>query len=328
MFRFTLLGRLLLVNELSDIPRRIRGVKSREKNEGFKLFLMASPFLALTLLFCYLPLYGWVYAFFDYNPPIPLSKSTFVGLYWFKTLISSPVQIKQILQVLENTFAISFLGILFSWVPLAFAVCLNEVHTRWLKRGIQTLTTLPYFISWVLVFSMAFSLFSASGAANNVLQTLGLTKSPIMFLSQDNHTYLEMALWQLWKYIGWDAILYFATIAGIDQELYEAARVDGANHFRLMWHITVPCCIPTFFVLLLLSIANFLNNGVDQFYVFQNSFNQAHIQVLDLYVYNVGVKYSAYSLATAIGMLKSLISVVLLFSCNRLSKVVRGETIV
>ena len=317
-----------MVDESSDIPRQARAPKNRQKNEGFKLFLMAAPFLALTLVFCYLPLYGWVNSFFDFKPPIPLSKSTFVGLYWFKTLVSSPVQIKQLLQVLENTFVISFLGILFSWVPLAFAVCLNEIHVRWIKRGIQTLTTPPYFISWVLVFSMAFSLFSASGAANNVLQSLGVIKAPIMFLSQDNHTYLEMAFWQLWKYIGWDAILYFATIAGIDQGLYEAAQVDGANRFRLMWHITVPSCIPTFFVLLLLSIANFLNNGVDQFYVFQNSFNQTHIQVLDLYVYNIGVRYSAYSLATAIGMLKSLVSVVLLFSCNRLSKAVRGETIV
>jgi multiple sugar transport system permease protein/putative aldouronate transport system permease protein len=122
--------------------------------------------------------------------------------------------------------------------------------------------------------------------------------------------------------------MYLASIAGVDQELYEAARVDGAGRFTLMRHITLPALLPTFFVLLMLSIANFLNNGLDQFYVFQNSFNKEHIQVLDLYVYNVGMTARSPSLATAIGMLKSIVSVTLLFIVNNISKKLRGESII
>ena len=150
-------------------------------------------------------------------------------------------------------------------------------------------TTLPNFISWVLVYSVAFSLFSNTGMVNNIGQALGLLDAPVRFLDTDNNTWLKMTLWSNWKGLGWGAIMYIAAISGIDPELYEAAKVDGAGRFRLMWHITVPGLLPTFTVLLLLQIAGFLNNGFDQYYVFQNSFNREHIQVLDLYVYNIAL---------------------------------------
>jgi putative aldouronate transport system permease protein len=300
----------------------------RKSLAGFRLFLMVSPFLVLTCVFSYYPLYGWVYAFFDFRPPLRLSQCNFVGFHWFEMLVSSPVQIQQILEVLRNTFAMSGLGMLTSWLPMAFAILLNEVRAKRYKKGVQTLTTLPNFISWVLVYSFAYSIFSSSGMFNHLLQTLHIIKKPILFLQQDTHTWLAMTMWGIWKGLGWGAILYLAAIAGIDQELYEAARVDGAKRFRLIWHITVPELLPTFFVLLLLGVANFLNNGMEQYYVFQNAFNKAHIQVLDLYVYNLGIGNGSYSVATAISMLKSFISVVLLFGCNWLSKLMRGETIV
>lgn len=137
-----------------------------------------------------------------------------------------------------------------------------------------------------------------------------------------------MILWNTWKGLGWGSIMYLASIAGVDTELYEAARVDGANRFQLMRNITLPALMPTFFVLLMLSIANFLNNGMDQYFVFQNSFNKAHIQVLDLYVYNIGMTGNSLSLATAISMLKSLVSVTLLVIVNFVSKKTRGESII
>jgi multiple sugar transport system permease protein/putative aldouronate transport system permease protein len=137
-----------------------------------------------------------------------------------------------------------------------------------------------------------------------------------------------MTFWNVWKGLGWGAILYLAAIAGIDSELYEAARVDGANRFCLMKEITLPSLMPTFFVLLMMSVANFLNNGMDQYYVFQNSFNKEHIQVLDLYVYNIGMTGSSLSLATAISMLKSIISLILLAIVNFVSKKTRGESII
>jgi multiple sugar transport system permease protein/putative aldouronate transport system permease protein len=290
---------------------------------------MALPFLVLCFLFSYLPLYGWIYSLFDYRPPFKLFQCQFVGLKWITAIITNPVYRNAIGDVLKNTFAISGLNLLTSVLPLAFAVLLNEIKRGWFKRTVQILTTLPNFISWVLVYSVAYVFFSTGdGVVNKLLMNAGMITSPINFLASDNHTWLVMTLWSLWKFLGWNAIMYLAALAGIDQELYEAARVDGAGRFRMMWNITIPSLLPTFFVLLLLSVANFLNNGLDQYYVFQNAMNKAHIQVLDLYVYNIGMGSMNFPLATAISMLKSIISVALLFTVNGVSKLVRGETIV
>ncbi len=303
--------------------------KHKKKNiQGLKMFLYILPFLMLSFAFSYFPLHGWVYAFFDYKPPLKLSQCDFVGLEWFKMLFTNSTQIKQLLKVMTNTFAISGLTLATSFLPVFFAMFLNEIKSKWYKNIVQTLTTLPNFISWVMVFSVAFSLFSSTGMVNTFLINYGFITQPIKFLDGDSHTWIAMLLWSTWKGLGWGAIMYLAAIAGIDQELYEAARVDGAGRFRLMIHITLPALLPTFFVLVLLSIANFLNNGLDQYYVFQNSFNKGHIQVLDLYVYNIGIMGRSPSMATAIGMLKSIVSITLLAVCNLVSKKVRGEAIV
>ena len=298
------------------------------KRHGLRLFALVAPFLIMVVLFSYLPLFGWVYAFFDYQPPLPLGECDFVGLQWFKLLVTNPAQLQTIGQVLINTFAMSGLNILTSFIPVIFAIALNEIRARWFKNLVQTLTTLPNFISWVLVYSIAFAMFSSSGMINELLQNLHIISAPIKFLDSGDHTWLKMLLWSMWKGIGWGSIMYLAGIAGIDPELYEAAQVDGANRFQQIIHITVPQLLPIYFVLLMLSISNFLNNGMDQYYVFQNSFNQKWIQVLDLYVYNVGLGQSSLSLGTAISMLKSLVSVALLFIVNSLSKRLRGVGIV
>ncbi|WP_018143285.1 ABC transporter permease [Alloscardovia criceti] len=306
-----------------------RPPKSKEqKKQGFKIWLLIVPFLILTVLFSYLPLFGWIYAFFDYQPPIPLSQSEFVGLQWFQMLVENPAQVQAIGQVLINTFAMSGLNLLTAFFPLIFAVALNEIRARWFKNLVQTLTTLPNFISWVLVYAVAFALFSSTGMINSLLQDWHWISEPIKFLDSDDHTWLKMLLWNIWKGLGWGAILYLAGISGIDQELYEAAQVDGASRFQQIIHVTIPQLMPTFFVLLMLSVSNFLNNGMDQYYVFQNAFNLKHIQVLDLYVYNVGMGSNSLSLATAISMLKSLVSVGLLFIVNFISKRTRGESII
>lgn len=298
-----------------------------DKRHGFMMWLMTVPFLILVVLFAYYPLFGWVYAFFDYQPPIPLSESEFVGFQWFHMLWSNPTQLKTIGQVLLNTFGISGLGILTSFFPVAFAIALNEIRSKWFRNIIQTLTTLPNFISWVLVYAIAFALFSSSGMVNTVLQDLHFISKPVRFLDSSEHIWIKMLLWSTWKGLGWGAILYLAALSGIDPELYEAAQVDGANRWQQTIHITIPQLMPTYIVLLMLSVSNFLNNGMDQYFVFQNAFNQEHIQVLDLYVYNIGMGNNSLSLATAISMLKSLVSVVLLWLVNTLAKRVRGTSI-
>lgn len=310
-------------NDTAKVPQ-----SRRRKQEGYKLFLLILPFLILLFIFTYLPLYGWAYAFFDYKPPLKLSQCQFVGWQWFTYLFMDSAQVTEFLKVLRNTFAMSGLGILTSPLSLIFAVFLNEIHCRWFKRSVQTLTTLPNFISWVLVYSVAFSLFSTTGMVNNVGQAMGLFSQPVHFLDSDDHTWLAMLLWGIWKGLGWGAIMYLASLSGIDQELYEAAKVDGAGRFGLIWHITIPGLLPTYFVLLMLSVAGFLSNGLDQYYVFHNSFNMDHIQVLDLYVYQLGLGNGNYALSTALSMMKSIVSVVLLLVVNGISKVTRGEAIV
>ena len=307
-----------------SVPKKTTGKQAQSR----RLFYCIVPFIVLCFLFSYFPLHGWLYAFFDYKPPLKLSQCDFVGWKWFRTLFTNTTQIMQMFQVMKNTFAMSLLGIFTSILPMGFAVFLNEIKCKWFKNLVQTLTTLPNFISWVLVYSVAFSLFTDSGMVNTWLQNMGIITTPVKFLDSDTHVWLWMTLWNIWKGLGWGAIMYLAAISGIDAELYEAARVDGANRFQLMPNITLPALMPTFFVLLMMAVANFLNNGMDQYYVFQNSFNKAHIQVLDLYVYNIGMTGSSLSLATAISMMKSIVSVTLLFIVNFVSKKTRGESII
>ncbi len=302
--------------------------KKKKLDQGKRMFLYMLPFLLLCFAFSYFPLHGWIYSFYDYKPPLKLSQCNFIGLRWFKMIFGNPAQVRQLLIVMRNTFAMSFLNIATSVLPLFFAVFLNEIKCKWFRKMVQTLTTIPNFISWVLVYAVAFCLFSNTGMVNTVLQNLGVILKPIKFLDSDSHTYIAMLLWSTWKGLGWGAIMYLASIAGIDQEMYEAARVDGAGRFQLMRYITLPELMPTYFVMLMLSVANFLNNGMDQYFVFQNAFNKAHIQVLDLYVYNIGMTGSSLTLATAISMLKSLISVTLLMAVNGISKKIRGVSLV
>ncbi|MFQ7726878.1 MAG: ABC transporter permease subunit, partial [Ruthenibacterium lactatiformans] len=197
-----------------------------------------------------------------------------------------------------------------------------------IRRVVQTVSTLPYFISWVIMYSLAFAMFAVDGGfVNNVLLSLGVIDAPIDFLASKEHVWIVQCLYQLWKNLGWNAIIYLAAIVGIDPELYEAAMVEGAGRMRRIWHITVPHLIPTYFVLLIISIGNFLNTGMEQYLVFSNAMNKPYIEVLDLYVYNMGIGSGLISYATAVGIMKSIVALVLLTFANKLSKKVRGESV-
>ncbi|WP_035790137.1 ABC transporter permease subunit [Butyrivibrio sp. FC2001] len=300
---------------------------TKKKAYSFQLFLLVLPFIVLVLLFCYYPLYGWLYAFYDYKPPKTLAQSAFVGFKWFSSLISTDVKVKQLIQVLKNTFAMSGLTLGTSWLPMLFAVFLNEIRGVKFRKFVQTVTTLPNFVSWVMVYSIAFSLFNSTGMMNSLLMKMGVISQPILFLQSSSHVWFTQWLWLTWKNLGWAAIMYIAAISSIDDELIQAAKVDGATRMQVIWHITIPSLLPTYFVLLVLNVANFLNNGMEQYYVFQNAFNKDYIQVLDLYVYNMAMGSGGYSVSVAISMLKSLVSLVLLFIVNRASKSIRGESI-
>ncbi|MDR0668857.1 MAG: ABC transporter permease subunit [Treponema sp.] len=298
------------------------------KQREFRLFLMVLPFMVLVFLLSYLPLRGWIYAFYNYKPGLPIGPENFVGFDNFRKTVADQYAMADIVRVLRNTFAMSLIGIATSPLPLIFAVFLSEVRIMPFRKTVQTLTTIPNFISWVLVYSVAYAIFSVDdGFVNRLLMQLGLIDNGIPFLTASRHVWLTMWSWGTWKGLGWSSIIYIAAITSIDQELYEAARVDGAGRFMCMWHITLPGLLPTYFVLLILSIANFINSGMEQYYIFQNPMNKSAIEVLDLYVYNQGIAGINYSYSIAIGMLKSIVSLLLLFIANRGSKMVREESI-
>lgn len=326
----TVFGVILLVSAVLEIVllARVKSEAAFAMETKFKLFLMLLPFLALVGLFSYLPLWGWRYAFFDYKAGDTLSMENFVGFKWFVELLKNPATVKDIANVMKNTLGMSGIGILTSWLPMAFAIFLCEIKNLKFRRFVQTFTTVPNFISWVLVYSIATCIFSTDGFLSSILVNLGIWESGKNLLMSGSHTWLKMWLWGTWKGIGWSAIIYIAGISGIDQQLYEAATVDGAGRFQRIWHITVPGLISTFCVLLLMSIANVLSNGMDQYLVFKNATNATSIRVLDLYVYELGIGQGSIPLTTVVSMLKSVVSVTLLFLANGASKLIRGESIV
>lgn len=300
--------------------------RNKKKLRSFKEFLYILPFILLVGVFCYYPLYGWMYAFFDYRPPQPLTTSNFVGLKWFQSLVSNPVKTKQIMSVMVNTLVMSGITVGTSWLPMFFAVFLNEIKCVPFRKAVQTVTTVPNFISWVLVYSVAFNIFNNTGVVNHVLVAWGILEEPVQFLQKSDHVWITQWLWLTWKNLGWAAIMYIAAITGIDEQMFEAAKVDGATRMQRIRYITIPSILPTYFVLLMLAIASFLTNGMEQYYVFQNAFNKEHIQVLDLYVFNLAMGSGSYSVATALSILKSIISLILLTVANGISKLVRGES--
>ena len=309
----------------------LAGSKAEEKFEmetKFRLFLMFLPFIALVAVFSYLPLWGWRYAFFDYKVGDTLTMDKFVGFKWFTELVKNPATVRDIVKVLKNTLGMSMIGITTSWLPMAFAIFLCEMKNMKFRRFVQTFTTVPNFISWVLVYAIAFCIFSTDGFVSSIMVNLGIWQEGQNLLMDGSHTWLKMWLWGTWKGVGWSAIIYISAISGIDQQLYEAATVDGAGRFQKMWNVTVPSLIPTFFVLFLMSVANILSNGMDQYLVFENATNTNSILVLDLYVYKLGIGQGSIPLTTVVSMLKSVVSVVLLFSANGVSKMLRGESII
>ncbi|MCQ2591277.1 MAG: ABC transporter permease subunit [Treponema sp.] len=295
-----------------------------------QLFIMLLPCLILVFLFSYLPLWGWRYAFFDYNPGDILSMDSWVGLKWFKAPFENAATRSDILRVLRNTLIMSGLGILGSWLPMAFAIFLSEIKSIPARKVIQTLTTIPNFISWVLVYAIAFCIFGTEGFISSLMVNSGVWDKGKNMLMGSQGIWIKMWLWGVWKSLGWSAIMYIAAISGIDQQLYEAATVDGAGRFQKMWHITLPELLPTYVVLLILSISGILSNGMDQYLVFKNPTNKEPIEVLDLYVYQLtfgSTTNSNIPFSTVVSMFKSLVSVVLLFITNKISKMVRGNSI-
>jgi len=299
---------------------------SRQKKQGIKYLLIALPFVAFVLAFSYIPLYSWVYAFVNYKIGHPLSSLQFVGFANFTNLIK---QYHEILRVLRNTLVMSFLTILCAPLPAIFAIILNEIKSTKFKRLVQTTTTLPNFISWFVVFGLVTALFSNGGLTDSILYRFGILPAGGAGILGNGAAVwpFQLAL-NVWKTLGWSTIIYIAAIAGIDNELYDAAKVDGASRFQSILHVTVPGISETFLVLLLLNVGSLLSNGFDQYFAFWNSMVADKIEVLDYYIYKVGIVLNNYSSSIVLGILKTLVSILLLFTVNVIAKKVRGNSLI
>ena len=298
----------------------------KKYKKSWKLLFLLLPFIIFVVIFAYAPLFGWSYAFYEYVPGLKLSEMNFVGLKNFKSIFGGG---SGFYSVMGNTLAISGLSLICTVIPVIFAIMVSQLKSVKFSKFVQSVTSIPNFISWVLVYAMAFALFSTdSGAINTALLSFGIIKEPIDVLGDVKNAWYIQTLISIWKGTGWGAIIYLAAIAGIDQELYEAAAVDGAHRFQKIIHITLPGIAPTYMVMLLLGIANLLGNGFDQFWVFQNALTREKLEVFDTYIYRLGMINSQYSFSTAMGIFKSGVSIALLLIANRMSKIVRGEAIV
>lgn len=302
--------------------KKAMGVKALKQEHT--LLLWTIPFCIFIIGFSYIPLFGWLYAFFDYKVGTPLFQSEFLGIEHFIEVFSTSTS--DIMSVLLNTLAMNFLNIIVSPLAIIFAIMLNEVRNTHFKKIVQTVTTLPNFISWIIVYAIAFSIFSNEGMFNQLLLSFGFNGNTNI-LGDNTLTWFFQTAMYIWKSLGWNAIIYIAAISSIDDELYDAAKIDGAGLIQRIWHITIPGIIPTFVVLMLLTLANMLSGNFDQYFVFYNSLVADKIEVIDYYAYRVGLLMNDYSLGTAISILKSVASIILLFSVNKLSKIFRDESL-
>jgi len=205
---------------------------------------------------------------------------------------------------------------------------LSEVGNRFFKRLVQTVTTIPHFVSWVVIFAFAFTLFSHDGIVNRVLLSLNLIESPTQLLQNYDAVYAFQTFVALWRSAGWNAIIYFAAIASIDQEQYEAAAIDGAGRFRRIFHITLPGIKETWLVLFLIAVSGILSSNFEQYLLFMNPVVSPRLQVLDYYIYRVGLINQDFAYAIALGIVRTFIAVIILFSVNALAKKVRGRSLI
>ncbi len=285
------------------------------------LFLMMLPALICIILFNYIPMSGLYISFVNYVPRgegffRDMMSAQFVGLDWFEYFFSTDFK-----TVMRNTLCQSLLTLLFSFpAPILFAICLNEIRSSRIRKAAQTASYLPYFISWVIAANMFSTFLSGDGIINDVLQALHITDQDILFMQEGKYFWWILALANTWKNIGYDAIIYLSAISGIDQDMYEAAEVDGASRLQRIVYITLPSLLPTIMVMLLLAVGGILNVGYEQQLLLGNDAVIQYSDVFDTYTYRYGIINGMYSYGTAVGLFKSVVSFTFVAITNRLSR--------
>ncbi len=287
------------------------------------LYLMLLPALIWLVTICYAPMFGLYMAFINYIPdgkPFFASffSSEFVGLQWFKYFI---IQSGDFYRVMRNTLGTSILTLIFGFpIPIVIAIALNEARKGIFTKVVQTVSYLPYFISWVITANIFLALLTSDGVVNKILTTLGIVNEPILFFQQPKLFWWIIAIANLWKNMGYNAIMYLAAISAINPELYESAIVDGASRWQQTFRITLPLLKPTIIVLLIISVGYLLNGGFEQQFLMQNDVVKEYADVIDYYSYRYGLGQGMYSYGAAVGLFKSVISFILVVIVNNLSK--------
>lgn len=290
----------------------------------WQLQLMVWPGVLLMIVFSFIPMFGLIIAFQDYSPLSGFMSSEFVGLDNFKAFLDD----SDFYNVLTNTLGISVLKLLIGFpLEIALAILINELRSGPFKKFSQTVSYLPHFLSWVILGGMFITWLSSSGLVNSLLLSLHVIDSPIAFLANPNGYWWVATLSDIWKEVGWGTILYLAAMAGIDPSLYEAARVDGAKKLKQIRYITLPGISHIVVLMFVLRVGSVLGSNLEQALVLQNGSNIHRSEVIDLYVYHLGLAQGDFSFATAVGIFSSVVSVILLLGANFLTKRVNDSSI-
>lgn len=302
--------------DLSPFQRQMTNLRKYKA-----LYLISLPGIIFFIVFKYLPLAGSIMAFQNYNIFKGFTGSPWVGLDQFRRMFTYP----EFLRILENTILIGLYDMVFAFpVPILFALLLNEVRKAFYKRILQTVVYLPHFLSWVIIGGIMIGILSpTTGIVNQILNAFGLDS--VYFLGEDSYIRTILVGTGIWKDSGWGTIVYLAALAAVNPELYEAARIDGANRWKQTLSITIPTILPTIMIMFLLHIGNFLDFGFERVFVFINSLNETNGDILDTYIYRVGLIDQQYSYTTAIGLFKSVVGLLLVMTGNALSKKASGD---
>lgn len=292
------------------------------------LYLMLVPGLVCLLLFKYIPMGGIVIAFKNYNPFTGILDSPWVGLTHFKNLFTG----NDFGMLMKNTLSISFMMLfLYFPVPIIVALLLNEIKHTGYKKAVQTCVYIPHFVSWVIVYSVTYLLFTKGSGVGD--STGGIIFEIVKSITGQEIKFFESQAWfkpllllqQMWKETGWGTVIFLAALAGVDVEQYEAAKIDGANCLQQMWHITLPAIKGTIIVMLIMRCGSVLNTGFEQIFLLQNSMNRSVSEVFDTYVYRQGITMGSFSYSTAVGLFKGVVGTIMVTVADKLAKL-SGES--
>ncbi|GIP47641.1 MULTISPECIES: ABC transporter permease [Paenibacillus] len=282
-----------------------------------QLIFMSVPLLAYIILFAYYPVWGWTMAFQNYKPARSFAQQEWIGFKQFKFLFTDD----SFLRVLRNTVAMGFINLVLGFVTaIILALLLNEIKKIFWKRTVQTISYLPHFLSWIIVTGIVATSLASDGIVNDLLMKLHLIKEPILWLSEGKYFWGVVGASHVWKEVGWNTIIYLAAMAAIDPALYEAADIDGASRYRKMFHVTLPGIKPTIVILLIMSIGHILEAGFEVQYLLGNGLVVDWAETIDIFVLKYGIAQGNYSLATAGGIFKTVVSITMLLLANWIAK--------